>query len=190
MATVIYSMGVSLDGFIETLDHSLDWHIVDEELHSFVNRQQAANGAYLFGRRLYENMTAYWNTPQATDPANPAYVLEFARIWQAIPKVVFSNTLQEAGWGFRLVHGDAADEVARLKAQPGNTLAVGGAGLAASLVRRDLIDVYELFVQPVILGSGTPYLPPLDRRLDLHLTETHRFQSGVVQLRYERRKGS
>ncbi len=190
MARLIYSMMVSLDGFIETPDHSLDWVLIDEELHSFINAQQAANGAYLYGRRMYENMTAYWPTPQALDPANPAFVLEFARIWQAMPKVVFSNTLQKVGWDFRLVRGDAAEEVARLKAQPGKDLAAGGAGLGAALARRDLVDIYELFVQPVILGSGTPYLPALDRRLDLQLIATHRFQSGVVQLRYERRKGS
>jgi dihydrofolate reductase len=190
MAKVIYSLSVSLDGFIETRDRSLDWVLVDEEWHQFINDQQAANGAYLYGRRMYENMTAFWPTPEASDPANPAFVREFARIWADMPKIVFSNTLQQAGWGFKLVHGDAADEVARLKAQPGKDLAIGGAGLAASLARRDLIDIYELFVQPVILGSGTPYLPPLDSRIDLQLIETHRFQSGVVQLRYERRKGS
>jgi dihydrofolate reductase len=190
MARVIYSLSVSLDGFIETPEHSLDWVLMDEELHSFVNTQQAATGAYLEGRRMYETMTAFWPTPQASDPGNPAYILEFTRIWQAMPKVVFSNTLDQAGWGYRLVRGDAAEEVARLKALPGKDLAVGGAGLAASLIRRDLIDIYELFVQPVILGSGTPYLPALDRLLDLQLVISHRFQSGVVQLRYERRKGS
>lgn len=188
MAKVIYSFGVSLDGFVEASDRSLDWTVADEETLRLVNSRHADVGAFLYGRRLYENMATYWPTPQANDPANPPYFLEWARIWRAMPKVVFSNTLQSVEWNSRLVRGDAAEEVARLKARPGKDLSVGGATLAASLIKRDLIDVYELRIHPVILGGGTPYLPRLDRRLDLELTETQRLQSGVVRMRYERRR--
>ena len=188
MAKVIYSFSVSLDGFIETPDASLDWVIIDEEWLSFINSRQTDIGAYLYGRRLYENMTAHWPTPQANDPANPPEVLEWARIWKAMPKVVFSNTLKSVEWNSRIVRGDAAEEVARLKAKPGKYLAVGGANLAASLIRHDLIDTYELFVQPTILGRGTPYFPHLDQRFDLQLVETRRFGSGIIQLRYERKR--
>jgi dihydrofolate reductase len=186
MRKVIYSMLVSLDGFIEGPDHNLDWHVIDEEFHQFVNDQQTEVGAWLYGRGMYEAMAAYWPTPDAADPKNPDYVLEFSRIWKAMPKIVFSKTLDKVEWNSRLVRDDAAREVLKLKAQPGKDLSVGGANLAASLIRLDLIDEYQLFVQPVILGSGTPFFPPLDDKLNLQLVETRRFGSGVVFLRYQR----
>lgn len=186
MAKVIYSFSVSLDGFFEAVNRSLEWVIADEEYLTFVIAQQETIGAHLYGTRLYENMAAYWPTPQATDPTNPPYVLEWARIWRAMPKVVFSNTLQTVEWNSRLFSGDAIEEVSRMKELPGKDLAVGGATLAASLIQHDLVDVYEVFVQPVILGAGTPYLPTLEHRLDLEVVETHKFSSGVIQIRYER----
>ncbi len=190
MRKVIYSMLVSLDGFIEGPDHNLDWHIIDEELHQYINDQQAEVGASLYGRRMYETLAAYWPTADAADPTNPGYVLEFARIWKAMPKIVFSKTLDKVEWNSRLVREDVAGEVLKLKAQPGKDLTVGGAALAASLIRLDLIDEYQLFVQPVILGSGTPFFPPLDNKINLKLIETHRFGSGVILLRYQSAHGS
>ncbi len=186
MRKLIYSMLVSLDGFIEGPEHNLDWHIIDEELHQYINDQQAEVGASLYGRRMYETLSAYWPTPEAEDPANPGYVLEFARIWKAIPKIVFSKTLERVEWNSRLVREDAAGEVRKLKAQPGKDLTVGGAHLAASLIKLDLIDEYQLFVQPVILGSGTPFFPPLENKINLKLLETYQFGTGVILLRYQR----
>lgn len=186
MRKVICSMSVSLDGFIETPDRKLDWVIVDEELHSFWNTQAREQSAFLYGRRMYELMAAYWPSAD-TDPSNSAVMVEFSRIWKDKPKVVFSRTLKEVAWKSRLVQGDLAGEVARLKAQPGSEMGVGGAALAASFTRLGLIDEYQLFVNPVILGAGTPFFPALDRRLDLRLVEARNFSSGVVYLRYQQK---
>jgi dihydrofolate reductase len=178
-------MMVSLDGFIEDSHHSLAWVIIDRELHQFINDQQAGIGAFLYGRRMYENMSAYWPTADAV-PTLPDYVLEWAHIWKPMPKIVFSRTLEKVEWNSRLVRENAAEEVKKLKAQPGKDLSVGGAILAATFVRLDLIDEYQLFLQPVVLGGGTPFFPALDSQLNLKLVETHTFGSGVVLLRYLR----
>ena len=184
MGKVVYSMSVSLDGFVETASRSLDWVQVDEELHSFFNDQSREMSASLYGRRLYELMVGSWPTIESDPSATPA-MLEFARIWTATPRIVFSRTLEEVGWNSRLVRDDPAAEVARLKAQPGFDMDVGGPTLASALIRAGLIDEYRLFVHPVILGAGKPFLPALDDRIGLRLLETRTFGSGVVYLRYE-----
>ena len=184
MPALIYSMSVSLDGRIAGPDGAIDWAAPDGELLRFHNEQARELTGHLAGRRLYEDMLV-WETAELTftDPS----ALEFARIWKAIPKVVFSTTLTAVEGNARLARGDVADEVAGLKKQPGAGLvSVGGAGLAACLAGKDLIDEYRLFVSPVVLGGGTPYLPPLPNRLDLQLIETRTF-SQVVYLRYRRR---
>jgi dihydrofolate reductase len=183
MGRLIYSMSVSLDGFVDTPSHSLDWVLVDEELHSFFNDQSRELRASLYGRRMYEVMAA-WETME-TDPSATPAMLEFARIWKGIERVVFSRTLDHVDPGSRLVRDDAVAEVARLKERPGYDMDVGGPTLAATLVQHGLIDEYRLFVHPVILGAGTPFLPPLEERIGLRLLETRRFDSGVVYLRYE-----
>ncbi len=185
MRKVIYSMMVSLDGFIEGPNRELDWHIIDEELHTFVNDQQRAMGAFLYGRRLYEIMVDYWPTAD-TNPSAPGYEVEFARIWKNMPKIVFSKTLDTVEWNSRLVRDNIAEEVTKLKAQPGNDLTLGGATLASTFMRLGLIDEYQLFVHPVVLGSGTPFFPALDDKIHLRLIETRTFGSGVVYLRYQR----
>ena len=111
---------------------------------------------------------------------------EFAPIWLALPKVVFSTTLAEVAGNARLATDPLAEEVARLKAQPGKDIGVGGAGLAGACMELDLVDEVELFVSPVVLGGGTPFFPPLDRRIDFELLETRTFGSRVVHLRYGR----
>jgi dihydrofolate reductase len=184
MRKLIYSMGVSLDGFIAGPDGEIDWSAPDEELHRFHNQQAREVGADLYGRRLYEVMR-YWETADER-PSAPEYVLEFARIWKDTPKIVFSRSLEKVEGNARLVRDGAAEEVARLKAEPGKDLAVGGAGLASTFMKLDLIDEYRLFVSPVILGGGTPYFPALDERINLELVETRTFGSRVVYLRYER----
>jgi len=184
MGRVVYSMSVSLDGFVETPSRSLDWVLVDEELHSFFNDEARELSAFLYGRRMYELMVDYWPTAQ-TDPSATPAMLEFARIWRDTPKIVFSGTLERVDWNGRLVREDAAGEVARLKAQPGFDMEVGGPTLAATLIRAGLIDEYRLFVNPVVLGAGTPFFPLLEDRIGLRLLETRTFGSGVVYLRYE-----
>lgn len=184
MRKVIYSLMVSLDGFIETTDHQLDWCIVDEELHSYVNEQERAMGAHVYGRRMYEVMS-YWQTAD-TDTTTPAYEREYARIWQRIPKLVFSTTLEGVGPNARLARGNIAEEIGALKAQPGRDIAVGGASIAASLMQLGLVDEYQLYVQPVVLGSGTPAFPTPAARASLQLVRARTFASGVVELRYER----
>jgi dihydrofolate reductase len=185
MRKLTYSFMVSLDGFIETPDHSLDWQIIDEELHRYVNDQQAAIDTYLYGRRIYELMAEFWPTADE-DPANPAYVVEFARIWKQMPKVVFSKTLARVEGNARLVREDAVAEITRLKQQPGKDLTIGGPSLAADCIRSGLVDEYEQFIHPEVLGSGTPMFPALEIPIPLRLVETHRFASGVVFLRYQR----
>jgi dihydrofolate reductase len=184
MRDLIYKMGVSLDGFVAGPDGEIDWSAPDEELHRFHNEQIQEFGVQLCGRRLYETML-YWETADET-PSAAEHELEFARIWKALPKVVFSTTLEKVEGNATLATDSVAEEVARLKEQPGKDLAVGGAGLASSAIKLGLIDEFRLFVSPVVLGGGTPYFPALDERLNLELVETRTFGSPVVYLRYRR----
>ena len=184
MRTVIYSMSVSLDGFIAGPDGDIGWAAPDEELLRFHNQQTRQIGAHLLGRGLYQDMLP-WETAETTrsDPAE----LEFARIWKPIPKVVFSATLGQVEGNARLASDDVAGEVAKLREAPGEgVVSVGGAGLASTLIKLDLIDEYRLFVNPVVLGGGTSYFPPLDAAIELELVETRTFGSRVTYLRYRR----
>jgi dihydrofolate reductase len=183
MGKLIYSMSVSLDGFVETPSRSLDWVKVDEELHSVFNDEARGMSAFLYGRRMYELMTGYWPTAESDPSATPAMV-EFARIWKDKPKVVFSTSIDRVEFNSRLVRENAADEVARLKAQPGFDMDVGGPTTAATFMPLGLIDEYRLYVHPVILGAGTRFFPPMDDHIPLKLLETRTFGSGVVLLRY------
>jgi len=183
MPTLIYSMSVSLDGHIAGPDGAIDWAAPDGELMRFHNEQTRELTGHLSGRGLYEDMLA-WETAEQTwsDPG----ALEFARLWKAIPKVVFSTSLTTVEGNARLARSDVAGEVAELKNQPGaGMVSVGGARFAACLAEKDLIDEYRLFVNPVVLGGGAPYFPPLPKRLELELVETQTF-SQVVYLRYRR----
>jgi dihydrofolate reductase len=184
MRKVIYSMTVSLDGFIAGPEGEIDWSAPDEELHRFHNQRVRELGAQLCGRRLYEEML-YWETADE-NPSAAEYELEFARIWKDLPKIVFSTTLEKVEGNARLVRGGVAEEVAKLKEQPGKDLAVGGAGLASTFIKLGLIDEYRLFVSPVVLGGGTHYFPALEEKINLELVETQTFGSRVVFVRYRR----
>jgi dihydrofolate reductase len=184
MRKVIYSMGVSLDGFVAGPDGEIDWSAPDEELHRFHNQQTRELGAHLCGRRLYEEMT-YWETAEE-NPSAAEHELEFARIWKNLPKVVFSKTLEKVEGNARLVRDGILDEVAKLKEQPGKDLGVGGAGLAGTFIKLGLIDEYRFFVNPVLLGGGTPYFPVLHERINLELIETRTFGSRVLYVRCRR----
>ncbi|HST56205.1 MAG TPA: dihydrofolate reductase family protein [Solirubrobacteraceae bacterium] len=184
MRKLIYSMSTSLDGFIAGPGGEIDWSVPDERLHRFHNEQTRELGAHLCGRRLYETMVYWENIGESSSVTD--YALEFARIWQQLPKIVFSKTLETVEGNARLANDGVAAELAKLREQPGKDLAVGGAGLASTCVKLNLIDEYRLFVSPVLLGSGTPYFPPLEQRIDLELVETQTFSSRVAYVRYRR----
>jgi dihydrofolate reductase len=182
---VVYSMGVSLDGFITGPRGEIAVPPPDEELHRFHNQQTREIGTQLLGRRLYETLSA-WDTFAEENPSAPEHELEFAEIWKETPKVVFSKTLDKVEGNATLVRDGVAEVVAELKQEPGGDLSVGGAGLAATLMELGLVDEYRPFVYPVLAGGGTPFFPSLDEKVDLRLVETRTFGSGVVELRYER----
>ena len=183
MGIVIYSFQVSADGYIEDSNGKLDWALVDEELHRHFNDQERATDKLLYGRRLYQLMANYWPTADR-DPKLPDYMREYAEIWKSKPKIVFSTTLNRADWNSRIATGRVDEEVARLKEEPGARYSVGGCTLAASLIKRGMIDEYWMYVNPVILGGGKPMFPSLRDRIRLRLEASRTFNDGVVLLRY------
>lgn len=185
-ARVVYLLNVSLDGYINDPAGSLDWATVDEELHSWFNDRERETSAEIYGRRLYETMAAHWPFAEA-DPDTSPVELEFARAWNATPRVVFSRTLENAEFATRLLRTNVVDEIEGLKKEFDGDVGAGGATLASALVERSLVDVYRLVVHPVVLGGGTPFFPP-GVKLDLRLTETRRFANGAVLLGYEARR--
>ncbi|MFD1151831.1 dihydrofolate reductase family protein [Saccharothrix hoggarensis] len=183
MRKIVFMLAVSLDGFFETLDGSIDWHRVDDELHRHMNADLAAMGAFLEGRRTYELMEEFWpNADQ--DSSIPASMAEFAEIWRGTPKVVYSRTLESVGPNATIVRDVVVDEVLALKASASGDLVVGGPDLASTFRRLGLVDEYRVYVQPVLLGRGRPWLQPEDDKTDLDLVETRVFGNGVVLLRY------
>ena len=186
MGKLIYCLNVSLDGYIEMPDHSLDWTVVDDELHTWFNDRARGLAASLYGRRLYEVMAAYWPTgesnPESTEPMR-----EFARIWNATPRFVFSSSLESVEPNSRLVRGDVADVLRRVRDEFDGDIEVGGANLAAQFIRKGLVDEFQLVVHPVILGAGTPFFPPLSEPMHLEPFESRRFESGVTYLGYRAR---
>jgi dihydrofolate reductase len=183
MRSVTYSMSVSLDGYIVGPDGSIDWADPDEEVFRLATDEVRGLGVHLLGRRLYETML-YWETADQ-NPSLDYSTLEFAAIWRALPKVVFSTTLSAVRGNARLASGGLAAEIDRLRAQPGEgDIAIGGATLAAEAAELGLIDEYRARVYPVLVGGGIPFFPQRERRVDLELVETRTFSSRVVYLRY------
>ncbi len=184
MRKIIYAMSVSLDGYIEAPGGDLSWSNPDKELHSHFNELESSIDINFYGRRLYETMAAFWPTADE-NPAAPEYEKEYARLWRKMPKIVFSKTLAQVGWNSRLVRGNIAGEVKKLKDQPGNDMSVGGAELAAAFMELGLIDEFRLYLHPVVLGGGKPMFRPLRDPVRLQLVETRKFGQGVVLLRYQ-----
>ncbi len=185
MRKIIWMMSASVDGYMEGPNREIDWHMVDEELHRHLNGWIGAAGGFLEGRVTYDLMAGFWPTADQ-DPAAPGTVVEFARIWRDMPKVVYSRTLERADWNASVAHDVVPADVLALKAQPGGDLVLGGADLGSQFARYDLIDEYRLYVHPVVIGRGRPMLQPSDANVSLRLIETHVFGNGVVMLRYER----
>jgi len=185
MASLIYTTTASLDGYIADEDGKFDWAEPDEAVHTFINDLYRPVGTYLLGRRMYE-VLAYWDDPPALDE-QPSFVQEFAEIWQAADKVVYSKTLETARTGRTRVERDFDPEVIRqLKAQSDRDVTVGGPELAAQAIRAGLVDDYQMFVVPVVVGAGKQSLPR-DGRIELELLDERRFRNGTVFLHYRTR---
>ena len=189
MRKVIFMMQVSLDGFFEGPEHDLSWHRVDDELHTHFNDELRTMGAFLDGRVTYELMAEFWPTADQ-DPSNPPSMVEFAGLWRDKPKIVYSRTLAKADWNTGVVGEVVAEDVVRLKEQPGGDLALGGANLAAAFRRLGLIDEYRIYVHPVLIGRGRPLFAETDAMTPLRLMESRAFGNGVVLLRYAVEPGS
>ena len=181
MGKIIYQMSVSLDGFFEGPERDLSWHRVDEELHQHFNDEIRPLARFLEGRVTYELMEDYWPTADQAPDASPA-TRDFAGIWREMPKTVYSRTLDKADQTVTIVREVVPDEVRALKDRSSGDLMLGGADLAETFLRHDLIDEYRIYVHPVVVGQGRRPFPALE--LDLHLTETRPFANGVVLLRY------
>jgi dihydrofolate reductase len=183
MRSVTYSMAVSLDGYIVGPDGQFDWGVPDEELARVATDETRQVGVMLLGRKLYETML-YWETVDQ-DPSLDDSDLEWIAIWKPLPKVVFSTTLPAVQGNARLASGGLAEEIERLRAEPGEgDIAIGGATLAAEAAALGLIDEYRARVFPVLVGGGIPFFPQRERRVDLELLETRTFSSRVVYVRY------
>ena len=187
MRRLIYSMNVTLDGYIAAPGDDIGWGVPSLELHRWFNDRAREIGVSLYGRKLWELMSAHWPTADQQPDATPVEV-EFARIWQKTPKVVFSASLDEVSGNARLVSGDAMAEIARLKAEVGAPMEIGGADLAGAAMRAGLIDEYQVVTHPVLVGGGTPFFSALDTWVKLRLVETRTFTDGVSLAHYETRR--
>jgi dihydrofolate reductase len=184
MAKLLYSAIASLDGYVADADGRFDWAEPDEEVHRFVNDLERPVGTYLYGRRMYETM-AFWEVQDFSGA--PPFVRDFAELWRAADKVVYSTTLETVSTArTRLERAFDSDAVRGMKAQAGRDISVGGPELAAQAIAAGLVDEYQLFVAPAVVGGGKRWLPD-HVRLDLELLDERRFESGVVFLRYRPR---
>ena len=188
MRKLIYAMNLSLDGYIAAPGDDIDWSgPPSPELFRFWLDLEKTCGLTLYGRKLWEAMSSYWPTGDQQPEATPAEI-EFARNWRDTPKVVFSSTIDKVDWNTRLVTGDAVAEIARLKAEDGDPMHIGGATLAGAAMRAGLVDEYVAVTHPVLVGGGTPFFAALDDWVNLRLLETRTFPGGVVMARYETKR--
>lgn len=183
MSSLIFSMSVSVDGFIADRDGAFEWGFPSEEQFRFHLEQTSELGAYLCGRRLYETMVVWETDPSLRDDDLRA---AFADVWCALPKVVFSRTLDGVQGNARLATASVAEEVAAALEATDKDVAIGGAGLAASAIELGLVDEVRMFRNPIIVGGGTPFLPPVTADIPLTLVETTTFGQRVIYERYRR----
>lgn len=183
MGKLTYGFNVSVDGYIADAQGSIDWSEPSDELHQYWNDFERETALSIYGRRLYELMSAYWPTADKAPDATPL-IVDFAHVWRDMPKVVFSSTLEAVDWNSRLERGDPVEVVARLKAETDGTLEVAGATLAAPIVRAGLVDEYRIVLTPTVVGGGTPFFPTLPSWISLRLVENRTFPGGTVLLRY------
>ncbi|HSL27764.1 MAG TPA: dihydrofolate reductase family protein [Anaerolineales bacterium] len=188
MARLIYSAISSLDGYIEDMNGEFDWAAPDEEVHRFINNLERSTGTHLYGRRMYETLMV-WETDPGFAAESPL-LRDFAEIWQAADKIVYSRTLQAVSTRkTRLERSFDPEAIRQLKEAVEQDILIGGPELAAHAFRAGLVDEYHLFLTPIIVGGGKPALPD-NVRLELELLEERRFGSGVVFLRYRTRQGN
>jgi len=183
MGKLIYGFTVSVDGYIADAHGSIDWSEPSDELHQYWNDFERETALSFYGRRLYELMSAYWPTADKTPDAGPL-IVDFARIWRAMPKIVFSRTLASVDWNSRLERRDPVEVVKEMKAHTDGNLEVAGATLAAPIVRAGLVDEYRIVIAPTAVGGGTPFFPMLPSWISLRLLENRTFGGGTVLLRY------
>jgi dihydrofolate reductase len=181
---LIYSMGVSVDGFIADREGGFDWTVPSEEQFGFHLAQVRELGGYLLGRRLYETMLVWETDPSLRDNELGA---AFADVWCTLPKVVFSRTLDRVQGNARLAEAPPAEEVAAAIAATDKDVAIGGAGLARAAIELGLVDELRMFRHPVVVGGGTPFLPPVTEEIPLELIETRTFGSRVIFERFSTR---
>jgi dihydrofolate reductase len=181
MAKLVYSAITSLDGYVEDKAGKFDWAAPDEEVHAFVNDLERPIATYLYGRRMYETMV-FWETADGRE--EPAVFRDYAEIWRAADKIVYSRTLQAASSARTRIERDfSPDAIRELKSTSGSDMAIGGAELASQAITAGLVDECHLFLNPVVVGGGKRALP--DRiRADLELLNERRFKAGVVYLHY------
>jgi dihydrofolate reductase len=185
---LIFSMSLSVDGFVNDRNGEFDWTAPDDELMRFHHDEVAGLGAYLLGRRLYETMLPWLTEPSMRATPDGA---AFADTWADLPKVVFSHTLDAVqGANTRLARGSVADEVGLALDSTDRPVSIGGAALTAQVFELGLVDELRMYRCPVLVGGGTPYLPPTDAELRLRLLESRTFESGVVYERYAVRAAS
>jgi dihydrofolate reductase len=183
---LIFSMSVSVDGYIADREGGFGWTAPSEEQFRFHVAQVGELGGYLLGRRLYETMLPWETDPSMRDSELGA---EFADIWRAIPKVVFSRTLDSVQGNARLARAPVAEEAAAALGATGKDVSIGGAGLAAAAIGLGLVDELRMFRYPVVVGGGTPFLPPVTEHVRLDLVETRTLGSRVIYERYRRARG-
>jgi dihydrofolate reductase len=182
MAKLIYSAITSLDGYVADEDGNFDWAAPDEEVHTFINDLERPVGTYLYGRRMYEVMV-YWDTPRTLADQRP-FMQDFAGIWQAADKIVYSKTLDIVSSArTRIERQFDSEAVRQMKAQAGRDISVGGPDLAAQAFKAGLVDEWLLFVAPVVVGGGKQSLPN-NVRVQLELLDERRFGNGMVYLHY------
>jgi dihydrofolate reductase len=182
MAELIYSAITSLDGYVADENGNFDWAAPDEEVHRFVNDLERPIGTYLYGRRIYETMV-YWESAD-TLPDQPPFIQDFAGIWQAADKIVYSKTLETLSSARTRIERDFdPDAVTRMKASAERDISIGGVDLAGQAIKAGLVDEYHLFLTPIIVGGGKQSLPD-NVRLELELLDERRFGNGVVHLHY------
>jgi dihydrofolate reductase len=183
---LIYSMGVSVDGFIADREGEFQWTAPNDELFGFHLARVGGLGCHLCGRKLYEAMLVWETDPSLRDTELHA---AFADVWCALPKVVFSRTLDSVQGNARLAKGSVAEEVAAAVAATDKDVEIGGAGVAAQAFELGLVDELRIFRYPVVVGGGTPFLPPVTEDVRLELIETRTFMSRVIYERYGRAGG-
>lgn len=185
-ATLTLWMQTSLDGRAEGPNGEFDWPTVGDDMTSYGLPELRKMGTFLYGRKVFEGMAAFWPDAETWMPDSPFHVA-FAQLWKPMPKIVFSRTLTEADWNSRVVRSNVVEEVTKLKAEAdAGLVCFGGPDIASTLIGNDLVDEFRLFIHPVVLGGGPSIFPALGERFNLRLDDTRTFDSAVTLVRYSR----